>query len=233
MIFINNKYSRIYYKIVDRAAARTLPPDSYKEKHHIVPRSFYARRSKTGWLSGDSEDPTNLVYLTAKEHFICHMLLYRMTEGLARYKMSFALKRFVYAKEHQQHMTARKYQYIRSANAEQMKGKPCSPETREKIRQGNLQRPPASEETRAKLSAAAKRRKGFTPEGRARVAESNKSRVWTQEMKDKLRAHNLGKTNVTQKGIAQSKLTCPHCGLEGGTSAMKHWHFDRCKHKDL
>ena len=52
-------------------------------------------------------------------------------------------------------------------------------------------------------------------------------------MKDKLRAHNLGKTNVTQKGIAQSKLTCPHCGLEGGTSAMKHWHFDRCKHKDL
>jgi hypothetical protein len=233
MIFIDNKYSRVYYDIVNRAAARTLAQGSYKEKHHIVPRSFYSRRSKTGWLSGDSEDPSNLVYLTAKEHFICHMLLYRITEGLARYKMSFALKRFVYAKEHQQHMTSRKYQYIRSANAEQMRGKPCSPETREKIRQGNLKRSPPSLETRAKLSAAAHRRKGFTPEGLVRVVESNKNRVWTEEMKAKLRAHNLGKTNHSQKGIPQSRLRCPHCGLEGGTSAMKHWHFDRCRHREL
>jgi hypothetical protein len=104
-------------------------------------------------------------------------------------------------------------------------------EIREKIRQGNLNRLPASVETRQKLSAAAKRRKGFTEAGLQKVILSNKSRVWTDEMREKLRQHNLGKPNVTQKGISQEKLTCPYCNLTGGKSSMKHWHFEKCKHK--
>lgn len=102
-------------------------------------------------------------------------------------------------------------------------------EIKEKIKQANLKRAPTSEATRAKLRAAAKRRKGFTPEGRQKVVDSNKNRVWTAEMKEKLRKHNLGKPNTSQKGKPQSKLTCPHCGKTGGISAIKHWHFDNCK----
>jgi hypothetical protein len=49
-------------------------------------------------------------------------------------------------------------------------------------------------------------------------------------MREKLRQHNLGKTNNT-KGVPQERLTCPYCGLVGGKSAMKHWHFEKCKHK--
>ena len=123
---------------------------------------------------------------------------------------------------------------VKSANWANLKieagdGGDLTEEIKEKIRQGNLKRAPTSIETRSKLSAAAKRRKGFTPEGRQKVVESNKNRVWTEEMKQKLRDHNLGKTNTTQKGIPQARLTCPHCGKTGGISAMKHWHFGKCK----
>jgi len=227
MIFIDNKYTRIYFKIIDRAKQRDCI--DYVESHHIIPKSFFKSKSKTGWLSGDSESISNKVCLTPREHFLCHVLLIKMTDGIGRWKMSFALKRFVYAKNHKNRITSRTYDYIRKINIDQMKGKSPSVETREKIRQGNLNRAPASKETRRKLSEAAKRRKGFTEEGRKRVVESNKSRVWTEESKQKLREYNLGKPNTAQKGIPQLKLTCPHCGLIGGTSAMKHWHFDKCK----
>lgn len=29
----------------------------------------------------------------------------------------------------------------------------------------------------------------------------------------------------------KQKLTCTHCQQEGGSSQMKRWHFDNCKHK--
>jgi hypothetical protein len=230
MIFIDNKYTRIYYSIIDRARSRTLPQEVYTEKHHIIPQSFYQSRSKTGWLCGDYNAKTNIVILTAKEHFICHLLLVKMTEGIGHFKMTNAMLRLANGSKTKQLVTARTYEYIKRASSEAKKGRPCSPETREKIRQGNLKRPPTSEETRQKLSEAARRRKGFTPEGLKKVRESNKNRLWTDEMKQRLRDHNLGKPNP-YKGIPQEKLTCPHCGLTGGRSAMKHWHFDHCKLK--
>ena len=55
-------YQRIYNQIIERAKTRQL--DCYKEKHHIIPKCM-----------GGSNDKTNLVNLTAKEHFLCHRLL--------------------------------------------------------------------------------------------------------------------------------------------------------------
>lgn len=45
----------------------TPPPPGYIEEHHILPRSLGG---------GDSKD--NLVKLTAREHFICHLLLTKL-----------------------------------------------------------------------------------------------------------------------------------------------------------
>lgn len=208
MIFIDNKYTRIYFKIIDRAKQRDCI--DYVESHHIIPKSFFKSRSKTGWLSGDSEGMSNKVLLTPREHFLCHMLLIKMTDGIGRWKMSFALKRFVYAKNHKNRITSRTYDYIRKINIDQMKGKSPSAETREKIRQGNLNRAPASEETRKKLSDAAKRRKGFTEEGRKRVVESSKARVWTEESKQKLRqkrAEQVERQGSTMTDAARLKLS--------------------------
>lgn len=222
MIFIDNKYTRIYNKIIERAKSRP-DPKTYTERHHIIPRSL-----------GGSNAKSNIAVLTAREHFICHWLLPKMTEGRARHSMSNALRMMMAKHPDGRHderyiPNSKIYELVKKTANKASLGKPCSPETREKIRQGNLNRKPASEETRRKLSEAAKRRKGFTPEGRARVAEANKSRVWTNEMREKLRQHNLGKPNTAQKGIPQPQISCPHCGKTGGNSVMKRWHMDNCK----
>jgi hypothetical protein len=55
-------YLKIYNQIIERAKNRQL--EGYKEKHHILPKCL-----------GGSNDKENLVELTAREHFLCHMLL--------------------------------------------------------------------------------------------------------------------------------------------------------------
>jgi len=74
MIFIDNKYTRWYCTIINRAQSRTI--SGYTEKHHIIPKSL-----------GGSNQSSNLVTLTAREHFICHMLLVRMVMGIHKQKM--------------------------------------------------------------------------------------------------------------------------------------------------
>lgn len=59
-------YNKIYNNIIERAKQRQIenPINGYKEIHHVIPRSI-----------GGSNEPTNLVELTLKEHFLCHELL--------------------------------------------------------------------------------------------------------------------------------------------------------------
>ena len=64
-MFKNNKYTKWYFNII--TAARNQRELEYSEKHHIIPKSL-----------GGSNDPSNLVALTAREHFICHWLLVRI-----------------------------------------------------------------------------------------------------------------------------------------------------------
>lgn len=64
-MFKNNKYTKLYHKIVENAKNR-LPPDDI-EIHHIIPKSC-----------GGKDDAENLVSLTPREHFILHRLLPKM-----------------------------------------------------------------------------------------------------------------------------------------------------------
>lgn len=72
--FLPNKYTKWYINII--AKARVKRRTGYLETHHIIPRS----------LGGDNSG-SNLVDLTAREHYVCHLLLVRMLEGLDRRKM--------------------------------------------------------------------------------------------------------------------------------------------------
>lgn len=108
MIFIANKYTKYYYSIISNAKSRILPPETYTERHHIIPKSL-----------GGSNSKDNLVSLTAREHFICHRLLPKMLEGKSKAKMSFAFWRLVHGKNNLL-ITARTYQIaqllVREAN---------------------------------------------------------------------------------------------------------------------
>lgn len=93
-IFIDNKYTRWYYDIIGARLTKPVAEGVYTESHHIIPESFYIERTRegpSGWLDGDSEVADNKVSLTAREHFICHWLLTKMTEGPARVKMMDAI----------------------------------------------------------------------------------------------------------------------------------------------
>ena len=79
---IDNKYKKWYNNIVDHAKNRNL--EGYTENHHIVPKSL-----------GGTDDATNLIRLTAREHFICHLLLTKFTTGYDKKLMNFALGKFI------------------------------------------------------------------------------------------------------------------------------------------
>ena len=77
-MFNNTKYTKIYNNIIDKAKNRIL--FEYKERHHVLPQSM-----------GGNNKKENLVYLTAREHFVCHWLLVKMTSGSDKAKMLYAL----------------------------------------------------------------------------------------------------------------------------------------------
>jgi hypothetical protein len=58
-------YARHYERLISRARSRLL--EGYTESHHVVPRCM-----------GGTEDRSNLVRLTAEEHFVAHQLLHKM-----------------------------------------------------------------------------------------------------------------------------------------------------------
>ena len=74
-MYLHNKYATVYYNIVARAKSRVLT--GYYEKHHIIPKSL-----------GGNNSSSNIASLTAREHFICHWLLVKMTTGLSKQKMA-------------------------------------------------------------------------------------------------------------------------------------------------
>lgn len=88
--FLQNRYTRAYRQLVEWAQTQPRKKLGHA-KHHIVPKSFYRSYCADGWIDGDHDDPSNLVILTHREHQWCHVLLaLRMTEGLAKLKMSIA-----------------------------------------------------------------------------------------------------------------------------------------------
>lgn len=101
---LENKYSNWYSEFIDQRRHRTLPKNTYVEKHHILPRS----------LGGTDED-SNLIALTAKEHFFAHLLLSKMFKNSSSYKMSSALIAMQMNSTGKRHArTSRQYMLIRS-----------------------------------------------------------------------------------------------------------------------
>jgi hypothetical protein len=62
-----NKYSKWYSLLIEKAQARKLPKEIYTEGHHVIPKS---------WGGLDTRD--NIVRLTAKEHYMAHAFLWKM-----------------------------------------------------------------------------------------------------------------------------------------------------------
>lgn len=201
-MFIDNKYTNWYYQIVDRAKERLI--DGYVEKHHIVPKSL-----------GGTDDRSNLVILTAREHYLCHLLLTKMTEGMHRRSMCHAAWNIVNQKRTYQErykVSSRMYEVIKRNNAIALsesntgkpsgrKGKPCT--WGDKIRQTLKGRKPTAERN-AKVS------KALTGKTRPERTEE-----WKKNLKE---------------SIANNKRTCENCGKIVPQGTYTRFHGIACKH---
>lgn len=103
-------YYKLYDSIIEKRKIDV--PTGYTEEHHIIPRSL-----------GGTDDKDNLVKLTAKEHFICHLLLTKMykKESLEYYKMCHAFMLMMIQSDNQQrYITGRKYEKLKMTFSERM-----------------------------------------------------------------------------------------------------------------
>lgn len=94
-------YKDIYFRLINsRKLLNRSKNDAYYENHHIIPKCF-----------GGRNDQDNKVLLTAKEHFIAHLLLTKMYTGKEKGKMCYALFRMCkMSKHHQRIITARQFE---------------------------------------------------------------------------------------------------------------------------
>jgi len=203
-MFKENKYTSIYYQIISRARSRKI--EGYVEKHHIIPKSL-----------GGLDTKENLVELTAREHFICHYLLTKMTDGPAKKSMwhaAWSMANLHHPTTQQRYkISSRIYEVIRRNNAsalsESNKGKPSknkgrvlTPEWKEKISKTLKGTKPTAERNK-KVSIALT--------GKTRPP---RSQDWVSNLKESIEAN---------------KITCQHCDKTVIKAAYTRWHGDNCK----
>ena len=186
-MFKENKYTNLYNKLIDRSVERNWKKAPGRERHHIIPQS----------LNG-SNDKSNLTYLSAREHFICHWLLIKMTEGEARSKMLYALMGMrAMSDTHQRYsssVTSRVYEKYRIEHAlnhsTTMKQKNLVPWNK-----GGVE---ITDEHRANLVQAALQRAPKSEESIQKWKESRDGYKHSDETKEKQRLSQIGKVKGPQ-----------------------------------
>ena len=233
MIFIENKYTKIYFDIIKNAQSRP-NRSGYVEHHHILPKSL-----------GGSNAKNNLVKLTAREHFICHWLLTKMVStDNEQYKVdkAFLCMSYLINSNHERYrIYGRAFENVRKkcsmslskkllGDNNPMYGKTHTDTARKKISDSRIGKTPwnkgitHSNETKAKLSIIGKNRAPISEETRKKMMESHQNRVPISEETRK-------KMMESAKKRVFKTVVCKYCGLSGKGGNMTRWHGDNCKMK--
>ena len=200
-MFIDNKYKRIYFSIVNRGKNRKLPPEIYAEKHHIVPVSL-----------GGANGQSNLVCLTAREHFICHVLLTKFTEGKNKQKMLHAFWMMCNAKDSNQirdyKINSTLYGKLKQERSNALKGKQRPQEVKLKIgkKLKGKAKPPFTESHRRNLSEA---QKGKAPWNKG--TKGRQSQTAESKQKISLALKGKQKSDQTKKLLSQARSGMVNC----------------------
>ncbi len=96
-------YTNLYHNFISSRPKRTRVAFDGLERHHIIPRSI-----------GGTNDKSNLIVLTPREHFIAHRILVKMCKGDDATKMALALHRMATGSHKIKYkISSRTYQYLR------------------------------------------------------------------------------------------------------------------------
>jgi hypothetical protein len=257
MIFIENKYTKIYFDIIKNAQSRP-NRSGYVEHHHIIPKSL-----------GGSNAKNNLVKLTAREHFICHWLLTKMVStDNEQYKVdkAFLCMSYLINSNHERYrIYGRAFENVRKkcsmslskkmlGDNNPMYGKTHTDTARKKISDSRIGKTPwnkgitHSHAARKKISDS---RIGKTPwnkgithsnETKAKLSIIGKNRApISEETRKKMMESHQNRVPIseeTRKKMMESAkkrvfktVVCKYCGLSGKGGNMTRWHGDNCKMK--
>lgn len=224
MLFIDNKYTRWYYTIVSKAQQREI--SGYHETHHIIPKSL-----------GGSNEPLNLVRLSAREHFICHKLLTKMVSGQNRAKMvhaAWGMANRENAYQDRYRVTSHHYESLKQERAALLA---------EQMLHNNPMTNPIHRVTHKQAVAARGPTRGNTgmpqtEETKAKIRAARANQVITEETKQKISAARTGtvatadtraKMSATRTGKKQPTKQCEHCGKVIAAVAYARFHGSKCK----
>lgn len=229
-LFLNNKYTKAYYQIIDRAKTRII--DSYVERHHIIPKSL-----------GGTNEISNLVNLTAKEHFICHLLLTKMVTGSHKRSMCYAVWQMTHIRGRERYKpSSRIYDILRKKLSETYKGVPKSEQAKRNMslaHQGKTGTP-HTEEHKQYMSALYKgKSKNYASFlGKTHSAETKQKQSLIKQGKNnpmygrKRSLDAIERSRQAQLNIPKPTFVCKCCGKTvGGKSNLLRWHNDNCKEK--
>jgi hypothetical protein len=230
-------YLKAYSKLINNAQHEIRnKKESYYELHHIIPK-----------CQGGQDDSSNLVLLTAREHFIAHMLLWR--NDRTNYKLFAPL---LYFKQHRHVKNSRTYQEIRIIHSEFMaldnpsKYLSDSSKLSKSIKLSNYAKNRTSDHNK-KLSDAAK---GKQKRLGAILEEDSKKLIGaslkeyyaihgvSDETKEKLRLSSTGRKHSIEslekqrnKALARPRKKCQICGKENLDAGNYTQHINRHKAK--
>lgn len=217
-MFLSNKYTDCYFRIVEASRNRESPPIT--ECHHIIPKSL-----------GGGEGNDNKVNLTPREHFVCHHLLLKMLDGKSRQKMVYAFYRMKTSNSEGVRCTnlntydriRRRYAHLTSGVNNPFHGKghfgyanPMSrPEVREKHKQ-IVSSPKHRKMMSEKMSGESNPFYGKTH------SDSTKKRL------SELASQRTG-VNSPRYGKKHKQVVCEHCQKQITYPMYKRWHGTNCK----
>jgi hypothetical protein len=197
------EYLKIYNRIVERATNRDVL--GYVENHHVIPKC----------LGGDNKK-SNIVSLTAKEHYICHKLLCEIYPNESKLKYAFWRMCNVANNEYQERnykVSAKVYSRIKDeiSSITSKRTKNYSVEMRKLI----------GEKVSKKLKGRPSGKKGISkPEHSEWMKENNpfRGKTHSEEHIQKLREVNSEpKSEEHKNNISKNSPNNKQCVIEGTT----------------
>ena len=208
-----------YNSLISSRKRRELNKNTYYESHHIVMRSM-----------GGTDDAENIVNLTAREHFIAHLLLWKIHNNRET-AAAFGCMTNLLIKRNGYIPSSRLFEFSRIAAAESAK---------EQITKRNLEYWSRFSPEERKILTSRLRKTLGTPERTEKVKQrwKNKSDEEMKLFSEKLRKSKekrtlfnaeLKKKKLESRVREYPELICPVCNKRGKSGVMKRWHFNNCK----
>jgi hypothetical protein len=223
-MYLQNKYTRCYYSIIQRAKIRILKIPY--ERHHIIPRSL-----------GGNNFKENIVKLTAHEHFVCHLLLTKMIKGKNKEKMvyaAWAMANLENQNQQRHKVTGKIYSMLRQEYCKvksvhtKLNNPMHDPEIRLRHQEAIAKRGKTLGNTGCKRDAM--------PEELKAILRQKTIDSMTSERREQIKQQQLNRTPEQKEKYAfahSKRISCLYCRCVCAPGTFARYHGDNCKLNNL